>query len=139
MLLSFYPMEKRTFASYMPLGWRKIDVEEILNEHAFTALKQEELDICLAIAHDMEAFAQAYDAKNPEHQNYLEQFERFCQEKIMDSGLEISTRWLLVVLKNNYRHNLEIAINHSSLKDCTQYCVNKIRKKYAKIMDYIKF
>lgn len=56
----------------------------------------------------------------------------------MYSGLEISTRWLLVILKNNYRHNLEIAINHSSLKNCTQYRVNKIRKKYAKIMDYIK-
>lgn len=138
MLLSFYSMEKRTFASYMPLGWRKIDVENTLHEHSFLELKQNEIDICLAIAREMEAFAQAYDAKNPEHQNYLEQFELFCEKKIMDSDLEISTRWLLVVLKNDYRHNLEIAINHSSLKDCTQYCVNKIRKKYAKIMDYIK-
>lgn len=131
-------MEKRTFASYMPLGWRKIDVEEFLHEHSFIELKQEEIDICVEIAREMEDFAQAYDAKNPEHQNYLEQFEFFCEKKMMDSGLEISTRWLLVVLKNDYRHNLEIAINHSSLKDCTQYCVNKIRKKYAKIMDYIK-
>lgn len=48
----------------------------------------------------------------------------------MDSGLEISTRWLLVILKNDYRHNLEIAINHSSLKNCTQHCVNKIRQNY---------
>ena len=56
----------------------------------------------------------------------------------MYSGLEISTRWLLVILKNDYRHNLEIVINHSSLKNYTQHCVNKIRKKYAKIMDYIK-
>ena len=131
-------MEKRTFASYMPLGWRKIDVEESLHEHSFIELKQEEIDICVEIAREMEDFAQAYDAKNPEHQNYLEQFELFCEKKIMDSDLEISTRWLLVVLKNDYRHNLEIAINHSSLKDCTQYCVNKIRKKYAKIIDYIK-
>ena len=132
-------MEKHTFASYMPLGWRKIDVEEPLHEHSFIELKQEEIDICVEIAREMKDVEQAYDAKNPEHQNYLEQFELFCKKKIMDSGLEISTRWLLVVLKNNYRHNLEIAINHSSLKDCTQYCVNKIRKKYAKIMDYIKF
>ena len=131
-------MAKRTFASYMPLGWRKIDVEESLHEHSFIELKQEEIDICVEIAREMEDFAQAYNAKNPEHQNYLEQFELFCKKKMMDSGLEISTRWLLVVLKNNYRHNLEIAINHSSLKDCTQYCVNKIRKKYAKIIDYIK-
>ena len=139
MLLSFYPMEKRTFASYMPVGWRKIDVEEILNEHAFTALKQEELDICLAIAHDMEAFAQAYDAKNPEHQNYLEQFERFCQEKIMRSGLNTEIRWLLTVVKKDYRHNLKIAINHSSLKNSMKHCVNKIREKYAKIMEYIEY
>jgi hypothetical protein len=131
-------MEKRTFASYMPLGWRKINVEEFLHEHSFIELKQEEIDICVEIAREMKDFAQAYDAKNPEHQNYLEQFELFCKKKMMDSGLEISKRWLLVVLKNDYRHNLEIAINHSSLKDCAQYCVNKIRKKYAKIMDYIK-
>lgn len=122
----------------MPLGWRKIDVEESLHEHSFIELKQEEIDICVEIAREMEDFAQVYDAKNPEHQNYLEQFEFCCKKKMMDSGLEISTRWLLVVLKNNYRHNLEIAINHSSLKNCIQYCVNKIRKKYAKIMDYIK-
>lgn len=131
-------MEKRTFASYMPLGWWKIDVEESLHEHSFIELKQEEIDICVEIAREMEDFAQAYDAKNPEHQNYLEQFELFCEKKIMDSDLEISTRWLLIVLKNDYRHNLEIAINHSSLKNYTQHCVNKIRKKYAKIMDYIK-
>lgn len=131
-------MEKHTFASYMPLGWRKIDVEESLHEHSFIELKPEEIDICVEITREMEDFAQAYDAKNPELQNYLEQFELFCEKKIMDSDLEISTRWLLVVLKNDYRHNLEIAINHSSLKDCAQYCVNKIRKKYAKIMDYIK-
>ena len=131
-------MAKRTFASYMPLGWRKIDVEESPHEHSFIELKQEEIDICVEIAREMEDFAQAYDAKNPGHQNYLEQFEFFCKKKIMYSGLEILTRWLLVVLKNDYRHNLEIAINHSSLKDCAQYCVNKIRKKYAKIMDYIK-
>ena len=122
----------------MLLGWRKIDVEESLHKHSFIELKPEEIDICVEIAREMEDFAQAYDAKNPEHQNYLEQFELFCKKKMMDSGLEISTRWLLVILKNDYRHNLEIAINHSSLKNYTQHCVNKIRKKYAKIMDYIK-
>ena len=131
-------MTKRTFASYMPLGWRKIDVEESLHEHSFIELKLEEIDICVEIAREMEDFAQAYDAKNPGHQNYLEQFEFFCKKKIMYSGLEILTRLLLVILENDYRHNLEIAINHSSLKNYTQHCGNKIRKKYAKIMDYIK-
>ena len=131
-------MAKRTFASYMPLGWRKIDVEESPHEHSFIELKLEEIDICVEIAREMEDFAQAYDAKNPGHQNYLEQFEFFCKKKIMYSGLEILTRLLLVILENDYRHNLEIAINHSSLKNYTQHCVNKIRKKYAKIMDYIK-
>lgn len=132
-------MEKRTFASYMPLGWRKIDVEESLHEHSFIELKQEVIDICLAIAREMETFAQAYDAKNPEHHNYLEQFERFCQEKIMSSGLETSTHWLLVIIKNDYRHNLKIAINHSSLKNSMKYCVNKIREKFAKIMKSIEY
>lgn len=74
-------MEKRTFASYMPLGWRKIDVEEALHEHSFIELKQEEIDICVEIAREMKDFAQAYDAKNPEHQNYLEQFEFFFARK----------------------------------------------------------
>lgn len=87
----------------------------------------------------METFAQAYDAKNPEHHNYLEQFERFCQEKIMSSGLETSTHWLLVIIKNDYRHNLKIAINHSSLKNSMKYCVNKIREKFAKIMKSIEY
>lgn len=74
-------MEKHTFASYMPLGWRKIDVEEPLHEHSFIELKPEEIDICVEIAREMKDVAQAYDAKNPEHQNYLEQFEFFFARK----------------------------------------------------------
>lgn len=98
-------------------------------------VREKNLEIIVSIMEEIQNFAHNEDEIKAKWKNYLQEFDKFCEEKMQNPELSENARKEFKKMIKIFRNNLEISIKYSSLKNYTWIKMMQFKQRLNKIFN----